>query len=247
MKESIMIVDDEQHILNSCKRILINENFDCYFYQSPVEALEKISVIDPAVIVSDQRMDEMQGIELLAKVRKIQPACVRILMTGYTDMESTIKAINDGHIFHYIKKPCSDTHLLEILQKGLAYYSLHQSIEAELDPHVKYMFELKKQERLAGVKEMAAAVCHEFSQPLQAISGYSGLLTEIAGIVENKEAVKEYLSIIQSQVERLGDLLLKVMTVKYYRTKPYSQGSQMVDLDRAACMEDFFRAVNTHN
>ena len=240
MEKSIMIVDDEQHILNSCRRLLINESFDCHFYQSPVEALNKISAINPAVIISDQRMEEMQGIELLSRVRKIQPGCVRMLMTGYTDIESTIKAINEGHIFQYIKKPCSDTKFLEKLHKGLIYHKLQTGTGSKLDPRGEYMSDFKKQERLVGVREMAAAVCHEFSQPLQVISGYSGILNEMPGVLENKKVAKEYLSIIQSQVERLGDLLLKVMTVKYYRTKPYSPDAQMVDLDRAVCIEDFF-------
>lgn len=239
MNESVMIVDDEQQILNSCRRILVSEEFDCHFFQSPVEALNSISRINPAVILSDQRMGEMQGVELLSKIRKIQPACVRILMTGYTDIESTIKAINQGHIYRYIRKPWSDTHFLTELRNALVYYKFKSRSIAALAQNVpSHMLAVQEQERLLGVREMAAAICHEFAQPLQVISGYSGILNEVPGAIENKADVKEYLPIIHSQVERLGDLLLKVMTVKYYKTKPYSSNKQMVDLDKAACIED---------
>lgn len=238
MKEAIMIVDDEKHIINACRRTLINEDFNCHFFESPIEALSCISRVKPAVIVSDQCMDEMTGIELLSKIREIQPACVRMLMTGYADIESTIKAINQGHVFRYIKKPWSDSRLLAELHNGLAYYKFKTNTSENINPNVPHMAEFKEKERLTGVREMAAAVCHEFSQPLQAISGYSGLLNEIPGIIEDKAVAEEYLSIIQSQVERLSDLLLKVMTIKHYRTKSYSSHCHMVDIENASCTVD---------
>ena len=103
-KSKVLIVDDEQSILNALFRSLRDE-FDVLLSLSGASALEIMREQEISVILTDQRMAGMDGIKLLAKAMDIQPDTVRVLITGYTDIETVIDAINDGQIFYYIQKP----------------------------------------------------------------------------------------------------------------------------------------------
>jgi len=148
-------------------------------------------------------------------------------------------AINTGHIFRYIKKPWSETEFVSDIRKGLTYYKYNTRLPAavSLDQNMGHITNSAEQERLNGVLEMATSVCHEFAQPLQVISGYSDLLTEIPGVIDHKKMAEKYISRIQAEIKKLGDLLIKVMTIKHYKTKPYSSNRRMVDIDNASSSE----------
>lgn len=111
----ILLVDDEINILKSMRRMLENNDFEVSIANSGKEALEELSKptedkID--VIISDMRMPEMMGDELLAKVSEQWPSVTRILLTGYADIDSTVRAINNGKLDRYITKPWDEDKIL---------------------------------------------------------------------------------------------------------------------------------------
>jgi putative two-component system response regulator len=79
--------------------------------------------------VSDQRMPKMQGIELFEKVKKVSPSTVKILLTGYADLATAVRAINSGEVFRFIQKPWDDDELTELLEDGLRRFALFRSLE----------------------------------------------------------------------------------------------------------------------
>ncbi|NRA40573.1 MAG: response regulator [Planctomycetes bacterium] len=108
-KESILLVDDEQAVLDGL-RLLLRKKYNVTAVNSGAAGLECLEEdVDYSVIVSDMRMPEMNGAEFLCRARGVTPYATRILLTGYSDIETAVIAINDGQIFRFLTKPC-DAH-----------------------------------------------------------------------------------------------------------------------------------------
>jgi response regulator RpfG family c-di-GMP phosphodiesterase len=124
MKEKILIVDDDSSILSGLKRILSNqyEVITADSGKQGIIALKENGSI--AVVVSDFRMPEMNGIQFLSSVRQILPDTVRIMLTGHPDMQVAIDAINEGNIFRFIAKPCQNDILIKILNAAIEQHRL---------------------------------------------------------------------------------------------------------------------------
>lgn len=121
----IIVVDDEIEILKVIKKILE----DKFIVKTALSAKEALDLIDDKahIILADQRMPEMTGAELFKIVRQKHPEIVRILMTGYSDMNAIVDSINEGEIFRYVRKPWEINDLLFTLKEGLQKYKLNQS------------------------------------------------------------------------------------------------------------------------
>jgi len=113
----ILVVDDEQASLNAIYRIL-RRDFEVILSLTSQAALEVLKHQEIAVILADQRMPGLSGVELFQKCMEIQPEAVRILITGYTDVEAIIQAINDGQVYHYISKPWEPEDLKLIIKQA---------------------------------------------------------------------------------------------------------------------------------
>lgn len=124
MTERILFVDDESNVLNAIKRQLTNK-FCIDTATAPQEALKAVSQNGLyAVVVSDLRMPVMDGIQFLSKVRDISPDTIRMMLTGNADMDTAIKAINEGSVFRFLTKPCTEDELINVLNNGLKQYRL---------------------------------------------------------------------------------------------------------------------------
>jgi DNA-binding NtrC family response regulator len=111
-KPRLLFVDDEQRVLNSM-RIMFRRQFDLYLASHGAEALDIVRDNDIDVIVADHRMPQMTGVEVLTKVRSLSPRTVRILLTGYADLDAVEGSINDGEVFRFLTKPCAPDQLRE--------------------------------------------------------------------------------------------------------------------------------------
>tara|TARA_R110001592_G_scaffold181747_1_gene424597 strand:+ start:16676 stop:18031 length:1356 start_codon:yes stop_codon:yes gene_type:complete len=118
-RESALFVDDEAHILSSIRRLIRPLKLQTYFATSGAEGLKILEENHIDLIVSDMRMPEMDGAEFLTKAKLMQPDTVRVLLTGYADMTSTIDALNHGGIYRYISKPWDDEELKSVILDGL--------------------------------------------------------------------------------------------------------------------------------
>jgi len=122
---TVIAVDDEPNILQSLKRCFRHEPFRLLCAGSGAEGLKLIAETPHvAVILSDQRMPEMNGSEFLVRSRELAPDAIRVLLTGYNDMESTITAMNEGGATHYSvkQKPWEDAELLETVKECVWNY-----------------------------------------------------------------------------------------------------------------------------
>jgi response regulator RpfG family c-di-GMP phosphodiesterase len=116
---TLLLVDDESGILSSLRRLLRPHGYTIHTAESGQAGLEILERETIDLVISDMRMPEMDGARFLEQVRLRWPATMRILLTGYADVSSTIDAINRGEIYRYIAKPWDDTDLLLIVRDAL--------------------------------------------------------------------------------------------------------------------------------
>lgn len=122
-EKTVLFVDDEDKILRSIKRIMFDQKYNCLYAAAGAEALEILKANEVQVLVTDMRMPEMSGLELLRIVKTEYPQIVRIVLSGYTQINTLLAAINQGEILRYIKKPFEEEQeLLIALQDGFEYY-----------------------------------------------------------------------------------------------------------------------------
>lgn len=116
--QTLLLVDDEPNILTSLSRLFRREGYQILTAASPVAAFELLAKHTVQVILSDQRMPDMSGTEFFARVRQLYPATIRIVLTGYTDLDSVTGAINRGAIYKFLTKPWDDDQLREQIREA---------------------------------------------------------------------------------------------------------------------------------
>jgi response regulator RpfG family c-di-GMP phosphodiesterase len=120
-------VDDDTNLLEGLKRVL-HASFAVTVTSRGADALQLLATNGPfAVVVSDMRMPEMDGVEVLSRAKEIAPYTVRVLLTGQADLKDAASAVNDGNIFRFIAKPCSPSTLIQALNASVAQYRLQIS------------------------------------------------------------------------------------------------------------------------
>ena len=124
MRENILFVDDDSNLLEGYKRQL-RKRFQMVTALGGREGLEIVDTKGPfAVIVSDMRMPEMDGVQFLAEIKKRHPDSVRMMLTGNADLHTAVEAVNEGNIFRFLTKPCSSDTITRALEAGLEQYRL---------------------------------------------------------------------------------------------------------------------------
>jgi response regulator RpfG family c-di-GMP phosphodiesterase len=121
VKHCLLVVDDEPDVCDSVHDLLRRE-FRVLKAQNAQEGLRLMQEEEVHIIMTDQRMPRITGVELLAKVKARSPHAVRMLFTGFSDVESIIAAINQGHIFQFLKKPWRPEELLEAVRQAAEEY-----------------------------------------------------------------------------------------------------------------------------
>jgi len=122
-KLSVLYVDDEVNNLQSFKAAF-RRDFIIYTAESAKEGVKILSEVPIEVIITDQRMPEMTGVEFLESIIPHYPEPIRILLTGYSDIQAVIDAINKGQVYHYITKPWDEEQLRNIIKKSLEVFVL---------------------------------------------------------------------------------------------------------------------------
>jgi CheY-like chemotaxis protein len=119
--KTLLLVDDEPNILASLKRLLRRDGYHILTANSGAEGLELLKSNHVDVIVSDQRMPQMMGTEFLKQVKQTYPDTVRLVLSGYTDLQSITDAINEGAIYKFLTKPWEDEQLLRTIKEAFIY------------------------------------------------------------------------------------------------------------------------------
>jgi response regulator RpfG family c-di-GMP phosphodiesterase len=124
-----LYIDDEKSNLTSFKAAF-RRDFNVLLADSAAHGLDILRNNEIHVILTDQRMPEKTGVEFLSSILEEFPNAIRILVTGYTDMEALVEAVNKGHIFKYISKPWDNEKLKEIIIKAYEVYQLKTENQA---------------------------------------------------------------------------------------------------------------------
>ena len=175
MKHTVLCVDDEPNIVEALERLL-RRKYSVITATSGEDALKLLKEHEVDLIISDQKMPKMSGVEFLKKSLNIQPNCVRILLTGYTDIESAIEAINKGEIYRYISKPWDNSEIQSIVDQAVDKYQTAQSLKIKTLELEKAYEELKSLD--TAKTQFMYLINHELKTPLTSILSYLEILME---------------------------------------------------------------------
>jgi len=214
----LLLVDDEENVLKSLLRLLQGDNYEIFTASNGKEGLELIIKNKFQIVISDYRMPEMNGAEFLKQVRKISPDTIRLILTGYADIDIAVSAINEGHVYKFITKPWDGDLLKVTVKRALDFYDLIQEKEelskelvkknAELQTINKNLEKIVEErtqqllhsEKMATLGQMAGQIGHEINNILQILLGRMELIKNQK--VDNK-LVEEFLKVISEQCNRL--------------------------------------------
>ena len=179
---SILIVDDESANLNLFTRTF-RKDFDLHTARDGIDGLELLRSKQVDMIISDQRMPRMTGVEMLAASRNILPHAVRIILTAYSDVQDIISAVNDGQIYRYNLKPWVPSELKSVVTQALDHYNLEkmnrdlvEKLKKSLKELNEAQAELVLSERMSGIGSMASTVIHDLKLPMTNIRTSAALL-----------------------------------------------------------------------
>lgn len=187
----VLLVDDEENILKSLKRLLMDEEFELHTAASAEQGLAALTGLDNVgLIISDQRMPGMGGAEFLQQCREVTPDALRILLTGYADINATIDAINKGGAFRYISKPWNDEELVQTIRDAIRQYALlmeNRRLNGIVRQQNEELQEWNKNLK-ARVLEQTTAIRQkndELRDLLQKVKGnYDAIIAAFSGLVE---------------------------------------------------------------
>ncbi len=182
-KYAILYVDDDHENLRAFRR-LFRKEYQVFLAESGEEGLELLQANAPIpVIITDQRMPEMTGIEFLERTRELSPDSIRIIITGFTDVQALIDAINTGRVYRYITKPWDEQELYVTLKRAIESYELkqnnerllvdlqrkHEELERSYQTLQEAQDKLIQSEKLASIGRLASRIAHELRNPIQGI------------------------------------------------------------------------------
>lgn len=144
----LMIVDDEEGILKALRRELMPEGYKIDLFTKSVDALERAREVEYDLVISDYRMPEMNGVQFLSEFKKIQPDAGRIILSGYTDFEAIMAAINKAEIYRFISKPWHDYELKSTVAQTLEYSAILAENRRLADEVRRQQNELDKQKNV---------------------------------------------------------------------------------------------------
>jgi len=174
-RSAILVVDDEPVSLRAVMRTLQAEH-RVLITESPAQALSILGAEPIAILISDQRMAEMLGTELLARTAQMHAHVMRILLTGYTDVELLVEAINAGHVYSYVTKPWEPGALRLIVRRALERFEVEADRRRLLGELQESCAQLQREsERQSRLLALAA---HELRTPVHLLSNALDLLSE---------------------------------------------------------------------
>jgi diguanylate cyclase (GGDEF)-like protein/PAS domain S-box-containing protein len=126
-KHSLLLVDDDANILSALTRLLQRDGYRILTAGNANEALELLAINSIGVVISDQRMPGVSGVEFLSRVRKLHPATMRMVLSGYADLKAVIEAINSGAVYKFLTKPWDSDQLRASVSEAFQIYDLRKT------------------------------------------------------------------------------------------------------------------------
>lgn len=225
-KIKVLYIDDESNNLFSFKASF-RFDYDILTAISPDEAKKVLAEHDDiSVILSDQRMPEKTGVEFFEEIHQQYPGPIRILITGYTDIESVISAINRGHIFRYIKKPWEDEDVRTAIEEGYKFFVTSNMLAQKNTQLQKAYDELDK---------FSYNVTHDMRGPIMSVLGAVNLAKQTDDIGE----VREMLDMMEKAMMKFDHFIQSIHD--YYSLKRGELNIHEIDFNAIATdLHDMF-------
>jgi YesN/AraC family two-component response regulator len=160
-KNTILCIDDEENILSALRRLLRGEDYKVITAVGGIEGLKLLEENEVHLIISDQRMPAMSGTEFFAIARERFPEAIRIILSGYTDVDAITDSINRGHIYKLLLKPWNDETLKLEVKQALAYYELKHANK------LLYEEVLEKNTKLKNINEKLEEMVKKRTEELE--------------------------------------------------------------------------------
>ncbi len=204
-KPGVLVVDDEPQIVESLADLL-RRDYHVFATDDVELALDILKKNDIAIVLTDQRMPKTTGAELLARAAGISPDTFRVLLTGYSDIQAVVQAVNEGRMYYYLTKPWDSEKLLEMVAGAAAHHNLVTTNR-------------KLMERLA---QLTANTAPATTPPLAAKSEFSALE------MENRTLNSSLDSLVQSfqHLQTVQNLISTCLECGRIRTTPTSSGEK---------------------
>ncbi len=232
-KYSILYVDDEKSNLNIFKNTF-RRKYNIFIAESPLQGLEILDSEEIDLILTDQRMPEMNGVEFLKKAMIRHPKPNRILITGYTDFDALKDAVNDAKIYQYIQKPWDEEDIQLVIDSALEIYILKEKNLALLKQLTQKNLELDKinkklieSDRLK--LEFLHIISHEIRTPLNGLRGATEIFKMQLG-EENLQAYSESFHILEASTLRLEKFLLLAERITFLKSQNYELSIDTIDV-----------------
>lgn len=204
----VLFVDDEINILNSIKRSVIYENYEFIVATNGKKAIDIIKNDDISVIVADMKMPEMNGFDLLKKVKEISPDTIRIVLSGYNQLPQILATVNSIGVFKYIAKPWdNEAEFLPAIQEAIEYYNMkleNKKIKQQLQERNDiYNQVLKIKENLINnIEKDVISIKNITKKVLQIQDIFFTKIKSNSGYIETSE---HYLKLINNMYSRFLD------------------------------------------
>jgi two-component system, sensor histidine kinase and response regulator len=207
-KPYLLCLDDETDNLDALERIF-RKTYNVLKASTPEEAFNILdNQPDLAVIISDQRMPLITGVEFLEKSIVSHPDTVRILLTGYTDIESVIGAVNKGQIYRYLTKPWDPVDLLNTVDQGYEKFNLKNELKEKNRALEKALDELRSLDKAKN--QFMILINHELKTPLTTILSFTSLMKETPLSDEQKLFTDRIMRSAEKLKSIIDDVLLIV-------------------------------------
>lgn len=228
-RATLLLVDDERDSLEPMS-LMLEESYNILTAQSGKDALGLLEVNKVEMIIADQRMPGMTGVELLTRVKEMDPTIVRLILTAYADFDAMLNAINEGRVYRYIIKPWGVDDMRLTIQQALEWRELritkgrlsadladaHEALKLRTRELREAQQELVKREKLAAVGRFAAEMVHEMNNYLQVILGLS------ANVNDLKRKESDSLEQIGIQARTLSELAADIRDFALGAAMPFS-------------------------
>ncbi len=214
-KITVLYIDDESNNLHSF-RASFRRKYHVLTALSAAEGMKLLNEQDVHIIIADQRMPQSTGVDFFNIVRKSHPDPIRILLTGYTDAEAIVDAINKGEIYRYIKKPWDELELQNAIDNAYDIYITRRRLHQKIDELEKKNHELNR---------FVYSISHDLRSPLASIMGILSLAHMENSVVDPNN----YLGMIATCTDKMDLFIQKI--IEYYKGIRADDENVEIDFD----------------
>ncbi len=234
----VLIVDDEHQVRRALDRVLKNESYHIVFAENGEDALDAIAKHDIHVVLTDLNMPEMNGLELLNRISCIKPDIIRLILSGNSESNSVLNAINNGEVYRYLLKPWDNDELKIIIRQAIDIYNIRQEKKILLQKLEEHNLKLeetvkKRTAQLISIKNAAeigkhtSYIVHNIKNSIHGLSGALYLIEDSIRD-EKRMEISEFIGIANETVENLKKTVAAILL---YSSDRNSLESEQVDIN----------------